>query len=117
LRVKEIYDELQVKVQAIRSKKLPAEKWTSAELKTMIQWHKRPNDAAMPSKKAEKLARYYDICGRGNPVAPTVMREDTPMLTATLPPVPEPDLSITVADGTLNAGEARLILASASEAM
>jgi hypothetical protein len=91
LRAKELYDELQVKVQAIRSKNLPAEKWSSAELNTMIQWHKRPDDAAMPSKKAEKLARYYDICGRGNPVAPTV-------LAATLPPAPEPDLAITDAD-------------------
>jgi hypothetical protein len=40
LRTKELYDILKVKVQAIRSKNLPAEKWTSSELNTMIQWHK-----------------------------------------------------------------------------
>ncbi len=93
------------------------EKWTSAELNTMIQWHKRPDDAAMPGKKAEKLARYYDIYRRGDPVTPTVMREDTPMLAATLPPAPEPDLAITDADETLDAGEALLMFAYATEAM
>jgi hypothetical protein len=71
----------------------------------------------MSSKKAEKLAIYYGICGRGDPVTPTVMKEDTPMLAATLPPVPEPDLAITDADEMLNAGEAFLMLASATEAM
>jgi hypothetical protein len=35
----------------MRSKNLPAEKWTSAELSTMIHWHKQPYDAAIPSKK------------------------------------------------------------------
>ncbi len=117
LRMKELYDILKVKVQAIRAKNLPAEKWTSSELNTMIQWHKQPDDAAMPSKKAEKLARYYDICGRGEPVAPTVMGEDTLLLAATLPPAPETDLAITDANETLDAGEALLMFASATEAM
>jgi hypothetical protein len=65
----------------------------------------------MLSKKAEKLARYYDICGCGDPVAPTVMGEDTSMLAATLPPAPEPDLAITDANEMLNAGEALLMVA------
>jgi hypothetical protein len=39
-RMKELYDVLQVKLQAIRSNDLPAEKWSSSELNTMIQWHK-----------------------------------------------------------------------------
>ncbi len=80
-------------------------------------WYKRPDAAATPSKKAEKLARYYDICGCGDPVAPTVMREDMPMLAATLPPAPEPDLAITDANEMLDAGEALLMFASATEAM
>jgi hypothetical protein len=46
------------KVEAIRTKNLPPEKWTSAELNTMIQWYKGPNDSAMPPKKCDKLARY-----------------------------------------------------------
>jgi signal transduction histidine kinase len=37
---RDLHDVLLVKVQAIRSKNLPAEKWTSSELNTMIQWHK-----------------------------------------------------------------------------
>jgi hypothetical protein len=36
----------------------------------MIQWQKRPDDSAMPSKKTDKLAQYYDIYGHGDPVAP-----------------------------------------------
>jgi hypothetical protein len=40
LRGKDLYHVLLVKVQAIRSKNLPAEKWTSSKLNTMIQWHK-----------------------------------------------------------------------------
>jgi hypothetical protein len=100
LRAKDLYDVLLVKVQAIRSKNLPAEKWTSSELNTMIQWHKRPDDAAMPSKKADKLARYYDICGRGDPVAPTLPIELVPPAQLEeddddeLPPLPAPDLDI-----------------------
>jgi len=100
LRVKDLYDVLLVKVQAIRTKNLPAEKWTSSELNMMIQWLKRPDDAAMPSKKADKLARYYDICGCGDPVAPTVPIELVPPAQLKeedddeLPPLPTPDLVI-----------------------
>ncbi len=63
-------DILFVKVQAIRAKNLPADKWTIAKLNTMIQWHKHPEDSAMPNKKAEKLARYHEICGGSEPAAP-----------------------------------------------
>jgi hypothetical protein len=55
---KDLYDSLLQKVEAIRTKNLPPEKWTSAELNTMIQWYKGPNDSAMPPKKCDKLARY-----------------------------------------------------------
>jgi hypothetical protein len=110
LRVKDLYDVLLIKVQAIRSKNLPAEKWTSSELNTMIQGHKQLDNAAMPSKKADKLARYYDICGCGDPVAPTVpmqlvpptqLEQDDdadadvimplPLDVTELPPLPAPD--------------------------
>jgi hypothetical protein len=100
LRAKDLYDVLLVKVQANRSKNLPAEKWTSYELNTMIHWHKRQDDAAMPSKKADKLARYYDSCGRGNPVAPTLPIELVPPAWLEeddddeLPPLPAPNLDI-----------------------
>jgi hypothetical protein len=55
LRAKDIYDTLLAKVEAIRAKNLPAEKWTATELNTMIQWYKQPDDAAMPTKKADNL--------------------------------------------------------------
>jgi hypothetical protein len=66
----------------------------------MINWDKRPDDAAMPSKKTDKLARYYDSCGRGNPVAPTLPIQLVPPAWLEeddddeLPPLPAPDLDI-----------------------
>ena len=73
LKAKDAYDALLVKVEAIRMKNLPPEKWTSSDLGMMIQWYKRPTDEAMPSKKADKLARYLQICARGDPPAPQLM--------------------------------------------
>jgi hypothetical protein len=55
LKAKDIYDSLLKKVEAIRQKNLPPEKWTSGELNTMLQWFKRPLDTAMPNKKSDKL--------------------------------------------------------------
>jgi hypothetical protein len=54
---KDIYDLLKEKVQVIKDKNLPPEKWTVPELNTMLQWYKNPSDTAMPTKKAEKIAR------------------------------------------------------------
>jgi hypothetical protein len=65
---KDIYNSLHVQVQAIREKNIPPEKWTVAQLNTMIQWHRRPEDAAMPNKNVEKLARYHEIKGCGDPL-------------------------------------------------
>jgi len=70
VKAKDAYYALLVKVEAIRMKNLPPEKWTSSDLGTMIQWYKRPTDEAMPSKKADKLARYLQICARGDPPVP-----------------------------------------------
>jgi hypothetical protein len=98
--VKDLYDVLLVNVQAIRLNNLPADTWTSSELNTMIQWHKQPDDAVMPSIKADELARYYDNCGRGVPVASTVPIELVPPAQLEqndddeLPPLPAPDLDI-----------------------
>ncbi len=65
----------------------------------MIQWHKCPDDSVMPSKKAEKLARYYEICGRGEPVAPNIsglqLQEEHQEIPEP-PPLPEPDLAAAV---------------------
>jgi hypothetical protein len=80
-RKKDIYDALRVKVQAVREKNLPAEKWTIAELNSMLQWYKHGTDTAMPTKKAEKLARYHQICNRGDPPEPELHP---------LPPLPPP---------------------------
>jgi hypothetical protein len=38
----------------------------------MLQWYQCPEDAAMPSKKNEKLARYFEICSQGDLVAPII---------------------------------------------
>lgn len=67
---KEAYDILCVKVQAIRDKNLPPEQWHTNELTTMIRWYKQKTDAKIPSKKSDKLVRYFEICGRGDPPVP-----------------------------------------------
>jgi hypothetical protein len=59
---KDTYDMLQVKVQGIKDRNLPLEKWTVAELHTMLHWYKNLNNTTMPMKKAEKLARLKQIC-------------------------------------------------------
>jgi hypothetical protein len=56
LRKKDIYDNLQAKVSAIREKNLPLEKWSVTDLNSMLQWFKDPGDSAMPAKKSDKLA-------------------------------------------------------------
>jgi hypothetical protein len=73
---KDLHDSLLQKVEVIRTKK-PPEKWTSAELNTMLQWYKCPNDSAMPPKKCDKLARYQEICGRADPQPPQLQNEPT----------------------------------------
>jgi len=83
LRAKDIYDVLQAKLQAIREKNLPPEKWTVSELNKMMQWYKQPEDGVMPSKKADKLARYHEIKGRGDPPMPQPIQ----MTIAPLPPL------------------------------
>jgi hypothetical protein len=67
-------------VQAIRDKNLPPEQWTSGQLQVMLKWYKHKDDAAFPSKKADKLTRYYETCGRGDPTAPTVSENLAPLL-------------------------------------
>jgi hypothetical protein len=49
---------------------------------------KCPEDAAMPSKKYEKLARYFEICGQGDLVAPII--DPIP----TLSPLPQQETAI-----------------------
>ena len=46
----------------------------------MLKWYKHKDDAAFPSKKADKLTRYYETCGRGDPAAPTVSENVAPLL-------------------------------------
>ena len=46
----------------------------------MLKWYKRKDDAAFPSKKADKLTRYYETCGRGGAAAPTVSENVAPLL-------------------------------------
>jgi hypothetical protein len=78
---KNIYDMFQAKVQGIEDKYLPLEKWTVAEHNTVLQWYKNTNDIVIPKKKAEKLARYYQICNRGDPLDAEIHL---------LPPLPSP---------------------------
>jgi hypothetical protein len=45
----------------------------------MILWHKRPTDAAIPSKKKDKLARYQEICGLGDLPEPSIPHLPIPL--------------------------------------
>jgi len=104
LRKKDIYDTLQAKVSAIREKNLPPEKWSVADLNTMLQWYKNNSDTAMPTKKVDKLARYYQICMRGEPTPPIL-----PLLP--LPPLPtlqQPTLT-TADEGDSQTSDLRLL--------
>jgi hypothetical protein len=80
LRRKDEHEKLSAQVQAIREKNLPPEQWTSGQLQVMLKWYKCKDDAAFPSKKADKLTRYYETCGRGDPAAPTVSENVAPLL-------------------------------------
>ncbi len=71
-------------MQGIKDKNLPPEKRTVSELNAMLQWYKNPNDTAAPTKKAEKLAKYYQICNQGDPLEPEIQ----PL--PSLPPPPAP---------------------------
>jgi hypothetical protein len=75
------------KVETIRMKNLPPEKWASAELNTMIQWYKCPNNSTMPPKKCDKLARYREICGCADPQPPQLQNGLT-TVSLLLPPLP-----------------------------
>jgi hypothetical protein len=55
----------------------------------MLQWYKNPSDTAMPSKKSDKLARYHQICNRGDPPEPELLP---------LPPLPTPQLATASTD-------------------
>jgi hypothetical protein len=93
LKAKDAYDTLCQKVNAIRTKNSPPEKWTSSELNTMIQWYKFPDDAAMPSKKIDKLARYHEICGRVDPTPPQLPTELSVAMPLLPPTAQLPELS------------------------
>jgi len=63
----------------------------------MLQWYKRLDDTAMPAKKSDKLARYFEICCKGDPTPPVI--DATPPLPQQanagledeMPPLPHQD--------------------------
>jgi hypothetical protein len=109
LKAKDAYDTLCQKVDAIRTKNSPPEKWTCSELNTMIQWYKRPDDAAMPSQKNDKLARYHEICGCVDPTPPQLPTELSVGIPLVPPTAQLPELS-DVADSVLGQATAADLL-------
>ncbi len=105
LKRKDEYNSLLVQVQAIKDKNLPPEKWTSTQFHTMIKWYRRPEDAAIPSKKADKLTHYFEICGRGDPTEPSLaLAAETDNSMAINLPVPVDDGMLPEIDEISNAG-------------
>jgi hypothetical protein len=79
---KDIYDMLKEKVQVIKDKNLPLEKWTVAELNTVLQWYKNPSDTAMPKKKAENSQILPDLQLRRHTRARTTTAAPSPIYTS-----------------------------------
>ena len=92
---KDEYTALFDQVDALKNKSISPEAWTVPQLNLMLRWYRRPEDAPLPTKKAERLVRYYEICARGDPLIPDVLTELPPkravptfFLPASLPPLP-----------------------------
>jgi hypothetical protein len=62
----------------------------------MLQWYINNSDTAMPTKKADKLAQYYQICMQGEPTTPILLLLPLPPL----PTLPQPTLT-TASDSDL----------------
>jgi len=67
------YDALFVQIQDLKQKNLSPEDWTVPKLTLMIRWYRRPEDAALPKTKKERLVRYYESFGRGDPQVPELL--------------------------------------------
>ncbi len=63
-------------MQKIREKSSVPEKWNSSELTTMIQWYHHKSDSKIPTTVAERLQRYYDICGCFDPPVLKLVTDD-----------------------------------------
>jgi hypothetical protein len=55
MKLKDEYDKLLAKVTAVRALNKPPEKWSAAQLHTMVKWYKCDDDNAIPSKKQNYL--------------------------------------------------------------
>lgn len=77
-KLKDEYDNLLTKVNAVKAANMPPEKWSASQLHVMVKWYKRDDDNALPSKKSDLLTRYLETCNRGDRVAPLL--PETPQL-------------------------------------
>ena len=55
----------------------------------MVEW---PEDGAMLTNKADKLARYHEIKGPGDPPMPTLIAMEIPPLPPLVGSEPEPNI-------------------------
>ncbi len=92
MKLKDEYDKLLAKVTAVRALNKPPEKWSAAQLHTMVKWYKCDDDNAIPSKKTELLTRYLETCNREERVAPPLPEmPHQPPSDGELPPIEADD--------------------------
>jgi hypothetical protein len=60
----------------------------------------------MPTKKVDKLARYHEIEGRGDPPMPTLIAMEIPPLPPLTGSEPEPNISAEVDNASSKQGDA-----------
>jgi hypothetical protein len=87
-----------------------------SEWNTMMQWYEWPEDGAMLTNKVDKLARYHEIKGPGDPPMPTLIAMEIPPLPPLVGSEPEPNIPAEVDNASSKQGndaaaEALLLLA------
>jgi len=65
-KLKDEYDNLLAKVNAVKAANMPPEKWLASRLHVMVKWYKRDDDNALPRKKSDLLTRYLETCNWGD---------------------------------------------------
>jgi hypothetical protein len=62
LKLKDEYNNLLAKVNAVKALNKAPELWSASQLHLMVKWYKCDDDNALSSKKSDLLTRYLETC-------------------------------------------------------